>query len=147
MYFAHRHQAPNAEDLAHETMLAVLSRDDYHFEKQEDFLRVCYAFARNTAKASKRREDKHAASDLEEVQIGIPRNHAGKATENEIFLREVIGVGETRLEPKEWEAIRRAAEPERANLHNELGFENANAFRVFLHRARKKLAALTGYRR
>jgi DNA-directed RNA polymerase specialized sigma24 family protein len=144
-FFRHRHGDANAEDLAHETMVAVLTREDYQFEKEEDFLRVCYAFARRTGQAGHRRERKHAATDIAEVS-GVLAGGTPNEAENEIFLKEVLRLGEEHLTARQWQAVTRAAS-DRADLHRELGFADANAFRVFLYRARRKLAEISGYRR
>jgi hypothetical protein len=126
-------------------MLAVLTREDFQFEKEEDFLRVCYAFARRTGQAGHRRERKHAASDIAEVAAVLAAG-APNETENEIFLKEVLQLGEQQLTERQWQAVTRAAS-DRTDLHKELGFSDANAFRVFLFRARRRLAEISGYRR
>jgi DNA-directed RNA polymerase specialized sigma24 family protein len=147
-YFSRRYGAHNAEDLAQDTMLAVLTRDDFQFDKEQDFLRVCYAFAKRTGKARLRGERKHAAIDIADV---APVLSAGppNAIENGIFLREVLEAGAQCLNARQLDAVVKAAEAEadRGDLHTKFGFPDANSFRVFLHRTRRKLAEKVGYRR
>ena len=40
-----------AEDLAQETLVSICAREDYSFAKEEDFLCVCYGFARRIFRA------------------------------------------------------------------------------------------------
>jgi hypothetical protein len=58
----------------------------------------------------------------------------------------VLQLGEEQLTERQWQAVTRAAF-DRADLHKEMGFKDANAFRVFLFRARRRLAEISGYRR
>ena len=63
-YFSRRHQGMDAEDLAQETLARLWSRDDYGFDREEDFLRVCYGFARLILQKGYREARKHAAEAL-----------------------------------------------------------------------------------
>ena len=63
-YFSRRHQGMDAEDLAQETLARLWSRDDYGFDREEDFLRVCYGFARLILQKGYREARKHAGEAL-----------------------------------------------------------------------------------
>src|SRR5437879_3933453 len=67
-YFASRAGAADAEELAHETLVAVLQREDYEFKGPEDFLKVCYGFARNVHMASRRKLARNTAESVGDVE-------------------------------------------------------------------------------
>lgn len=146
-YFSRRHLRANAEDLAQDTLAALLHRDDFEFEREEDFLRVCHAFARLVIKAGYRREFKHAATELDDHLAAAPeRNAFGlSATEMAVFLQEVLKAGKSELSQRDWEIIQRNAVPEDPEKGAAVSEREANRNRVRLHRARKKLAQLTGW--
>lgn len=141
-YFSRRHVRSDAEDLAQETLLTIWRREDYEFEKEEDFLKICYGFADYVSKQNyrKARQQGTAISLEVDAPIAAPQHHAGsqRATESGILLTETIKVGKTRLEENEWKTIMQAAlaldgrKPANGNV------------RVRRHRVRKKLAALLG---
>ena len=64
-YFSRRHGLANAEDLAQETLAAFWKREDFEFEREEDFLRVCYAFARRILQVAVKRVVEQAAEVLD----------------------------------------------------------------------------------
>jgi DNA-directed RNA polymerase specialized sigma24 family protein len=146
-YFSRRHGLMNAEDLAQETLSAMLSRDDYEFQSSTEFLQVCYGFARKISQEGIRKTRKHAAEPLDPAAVA-PAHYANsmKATEMGILLDEVYKVGKANLSEKEWRLIELAAESDRGTLAVSLEMGNANNVRVHLHRARRKLAMLTGWR-
>src|ERR1051325_7270350 len=49
-FFSRRLGMQNAEDLAHQTLLAIWIREDYEFSELEDFGKVCFGFAKNILK-------------------------------------------------------------------------------------------------
>jgi len=146
-YFSRRHQRADAEDLAHDTLAALWDRNTYEFEREEDFLRVCFGFARQVMKAGFRKALKHAGEELDEQSAAPPGanafglNHAEMA----VFLREVVEVGKSELRREDWDAIRIGSEPARPGAAAEIGDGDANRGRVRLHRARRKLARLAGW--
>src|SRR5260370_399388 len=71
-YFTRRHGLSDAEDLAQETLATILSREDYHFEKEEDFLKVCYGFAGHILQTARRGAAKCAGSPLDPA-LAAPR--------------------------------------------------------------------------
>ena len=146
-YFSRRHGITNAEDLAQETLLAILTRPDYEFAKEEDFLRVCYGFASRVSQQGYRRLQKHANSSLE-TDVAAPMNYMKgmSGVEIGIFLEEVRRLGKLGLQEKEWQLIEQAAISDRAGLPDQFNLGDANNFRVYLHRARKKLIEITGWR-
>jgi DNA-directed RNA polymerase specialized sigma24 family protein len=146
-YFSRRHGLMNAEDLTQETLAALLSRDDYEFQSSSEFLQVCYGFARKISQEGIRKARKHAAEPLDPAAVG-PEHHASsmKATEMGILLDEVYKVAKANLSQKEWRLIELAADSDRGTLAVDLKMGNANNVRVHLHRARRKLAMLTGWR-
>jgi DNA-directed RNA polymerase specialized sigma24 family protein len=142
-FFLRRHGRSDAEDLAQETLMAVLSRDDYQFEEQ-DFLRVCLGFARYILKGSYRAAAR-AAGGLEFDVAAPPGSLGGTAnTEARILLDQVTHIAETRLEASEWDMIFRAAIGADPDFDSQA---NSGYLRVRLHRARKKLAKFAGWRK
>jgi len=144
-YFSRRHTRSDAEDLAQETLLAVWNREDYEFEKEEDFLRICYGFARRILLEGYRETQRHAAAELEASHPAPPGGFGGqRATESRMLLKEVCAIGQSKLRDKEWDLIMMSAESDRRTMADELKLGDANNVRVRLHRARKRLAKLTG---
>ena len=140
IFFFSRRGASNPEDLAQDTLTAVLSREDYEFEKEEDFLRVCYGFAKNILREGYRASRKYAA---EESTVSVEPRVRGiqglEGNEARVFLEEVCRRGDAELQEEEWAAIQAAIDRDSQDQPVE-GKE-----RVRLHRARKKLAKLTGW--
>lgn len=152
-YFSRRHGFAHAEDLAHDTLAAILSRSDFEFEKEEDFLRVCYAFAGHVSQSGYRKTKKHSAESLDPA-THEPAPRAGGAgvdgmnsTEINLLLDEVMRIGKTKLKEKDWEAIRTAADAPGSTAGRQGPAEAGNTFRVRLFRARKKLAEVTGWKK
>jgi len=146
-YFSRRHGVTEAEDLAQETLAAVLTRDDYEFEKEDDFLRVCYGFAGRISKAGYRQANKHAAAELDPMMAAAePASRGLIPQEVGLLLEEVVRIGETRLREKDWEMIRAAVEREFAAT-TENSAQDRNTLRVRIYRARRRLAQLTGWKR
>lgn len=145
-YFSRRHGLPDAEDLAQEALAAVWSRDDYEFEREEDFLRVCYGFARLISLEGYRRAQKHAGDELDGSAAARTHDNGGVSqTEMRILLDQVCRVGVSKLAQKDWQLILHAADSDRTTVADALNLGDANNVRVRLHRARKKLARLTGW--
>jgi len=140
IYFFSRRGAPNPEDLAQDTLVTVWSREDYLFEKEDDFLKVCYGFAKKILLEGYRVNRKHAADDsaisIESRVRGIQGLEGNEAS---VFLEEVCRRADAELQEEEWAAIQAAVDRDRQDQPIE-GKE-----RVRLHRARKKLAKLTGW--
>jgi DNA-directed RNA polymerase specialized sigma24 family protein len=146
-YFSRRLGVENAQDLAQQTLLVVLQRHDFTFEKEEDFLRVCYGFAGNILRASLRKDGKRGEVSLDSIAMEREDPSAGaKRLENAIYLQDVLRVGEEQLNEREWEIIGKAAEAQLESQPYSYGADKPNAVRVALHRARKKLEELTSGR-
>ena len=147
-YFLRRHGSSNAEDLAQETLMAIWNREDYIFEREEDFLRVCYGFAARISQWGHRQAQKHAAEGLDPALTPSPAGDLRGLTgmEVRIFLDEVCRVGESALADEDWKLIQSAAVGDRAGLPVLFNLGDANNLRVYLHRIRRKLARLTGWR-
>jgi hypothetical protein len=152
-YFSRRHGFANAEDLAHDTLAALLSRADFEFGKEDDFLRVCYAFAVHVSQAGYRKAKKHSADALDPALHGIPRWNAGpgvnglNATEISLLLDEVIRIGETELRVQDWTAICHAASADGHATGIQDSPAKGTRSRVRLFRARQKLARLTSWKK
>lgn len=147
-YFSRRHGRMDAEDLAQETLASVWSRNDYGFEKEQDFLRVCYGFARLILQKGYREARKHAGEELNASRPAAGHSTGGAAeAEWRILLFQICQVGASQLREKEWQLIQDAATSDFAGTARESTLADANTVRVRLHRARKKLARLTGWRR
>lgn len=139
-YFFRRKGVSNPEDLAQETLLAVWAREDYQFEKEEDFLKVCYGFARKILQEGYRASRKHAAEELDvSVESHVRRIQGLEGNEVNVFLEEVCQRADAELQKEEWSAIRAAVDRDRLDQPVE------GKQRVRLHRARKKLAKFTGW--
>jgi DNA-directed RNA polymerase specialized sigma24 family protein len=141
-YFYRRHRPANAEDLAQETLMTIWSREDYLFEKEEDFLKICYGFARHILRQGVRTELKHCGDELSPDVEHPDQNVQGlQGHEVRIFLDEVRQKAEEELMADELALIEDALNREGH------GPPVAPKFRVTLHRARKRLATLTGWRK
>jgi len=144
-YFSRRHGVENAADLAQQTLLAVLQRPDFEFEKEEDFQAVCYGFANRVGLAASRRREKTATVPFD-ATVPDPESFQGpEAPECAVFLDEVRKAGE-QLEERDWELIQKAAAAQIEGDAYAFAPEEANSLRVRLHRARRKLAKITGWR-
>ena len=71
-------------------------------------------------------------------------NSGARAIEARILLEKVCEIRRSQLDEKEWQIIEHAADSDRARMAKDLHMGDANNVRVRLHRARKKLAKLTG---
>lgn len=143
-YFSRRLGQDNAEDLAQETLLRFWSRPDFQFDKVEDFPRVCFGFAHYVCQQICRENAKRAGVELD-IEIPSPAWCVGgpQAAEAAILLRETLEVGRGQLEEKEWKLIQNASD--REMLGPILGPADGKD-RVKLHRARRKLARLVGWK-
>lgn len=131
----------NPEDMAQETLTTLWSREDYEFEKEEDFLRVCYGFAKNILREGYRISRKHAAEELDPAVESPVQNVQGLGgSEVNVFLEEVCRRAEAELQQQEWATIQAAID------RDDHGQPVDSKQRVRLYRARKKLAKLTGWR-
>lgn len=140
-YFFRRKGAPNPEDLAQETLLAVWAREDYQFDKEDDFLKVCYGFARNILQEGYRITRKHTADELDSSIAPRVRHIQGlEGNEVNVFLEEVCQRADAELQQEERAAIQAAVD------HDSHDQPVEGKQRVRLYRARKKLAKLTGWR-
>src|SRR5260370_32712539 len=93
----------NPEDLAQETLMTVLSREDYQFEKAEDFLKVCYGFAKNILLEGYRANRKHAAGDsVPAVESRVKGIQGLEGNEVSVFLEEVCRRADSELQEYEW---------------------------------------------
>jgi hypothetical protein len=145
-YFSRRHGIANAEDLAQETLAAVLTREDFEFGKEEDFLRVCYGFASRISQAGYRQVQKHVAAALDpDFHKPVSRRFCLNPAEMAILLDEVLRAGESQLSEKEWALIKESISTDPAAVANRQNPGDANNARVRLYRARRKLAKLTGW--
>lgn len=144
-YFSRRHARTDAEDLAQETLLTIWNRKDYEFEHEEDFLKVCYGFARHKLKEGYRETMRHCAGELE-ADLPAPQHEWGsqRATESRMLLAQVCEIGQSQLQEKEWRIIQETASLDRATKIQHMNLGDAGKVRVRLHRARKKLAKLVG---
>lgn len=147
-FFSRRHGVNQAEDLAQETLMTLWNREDYQFAREEEFLRVCYGFAGRILQQGYRQTQKHAGAELDPAAAEpVSELHGLEGIEIGIFLEEVRRIGKLELQDREWQLIRdAAAAPERGRASEDRSSSEANNERVRLHRARKKLARLTGWR-
>jgi len=144
-YFVRRHGFSAAEDLAHETLTVIWSRN-FEFEKEEQFLRVCYGFASRISQQGHRRAQKLSGDN---VRPEVPAQNANwgglSGAEVGVFLREVCQEAECILTEKDWELVQRLMDDDRAEMMAGLGMKESNRFRVQLFRIRRKLAHIKGF--
>lgn len=140
IYFFSRRGASNPEDLAQETLMTVWSRENYQFEKEGDFLKVCCGFAKKILLEGYRVSRKHAAEDsAPAVKSPVKGIQGLEGNEVSVFLEQVCRRGDAELEEEEWAAIQAAVDRDSQDQPIE------GKQRVRLYRARKKLAKLTGW--
>src|SRR5579871_1348020 len=97
-YFSRRHPRSDAEDLAQETLLALWNREDYEFDREEDFLKVCYGFARHVLQEGYRKSERHAAEPLDPaLPAGQHEWSSARAMESRMLLAEVCEIGRSQL--------------------------------------------------
>lgn len=146
-YFTRRHGLSGAEDLAHETLATILVREDFQFESEEDFLRVCYGFASHILQTARRNAARDTGASLD-FTATVPTSEAQglKGSELSVFLDEVFRLGRDQLREVDWKLIQQSIvlDGDRVGDSDHPGATNA---RVKLHRARKKLAQLVGWRK
>jgi len=125
--------------MAQQTLMTVWSREDYQFEKEEDFLKVCYGFARKILLEGYRVNREHAAEDPDVVESRVQAIQGLRGNEVSVFLEEVCRRAATELQEEEWAMIQAAVQ--RGGQDQPVDTKQ----RVRLYRARKKLAKLTGW--
>ena len=145
-YFSRRHARSNAEDLAQETLLTIWNREDYEFESEDAFLKVCYGFARLISKEGLRENKRHDGEGVDEF-LAAPQHGWGsqRATESRMLLAQVWKIGQSKLREQEWKLIKQASNSDCENLDDEVNVRNSGKARVRLYRARRKLAKLVGF--
>ena len=145
-FFSRGRGLHNAEDLAHDALAALWSRDDYEFRSDSEFALVCYGFAKRVLQASFRRECRHAHEELTDSAASSRVNAFGlNPAEMAIYLEEVLTLGNSRLREREWQMIQNGMFDDRETLARKFALGTANNARVHLSRARKKLALLAGW--
>jgi DNA-directed RNA polymerase specialized sigma24 family protein len=137
-YFSRR-GFTNAEDLAHDTLSAIWERD-YPCDRDEDFLKICYGFARNIIKEALR-EAGRVTEEFSEQNPPSSFEHVSRFSNAEIsiLLKEVQETGAAHLQPEEWAAI------EAAMVADDSTPPMPGMVRLRLFRARRKLEKLTGW--
>jgi DNA-directed RNA polymerase specialized sigma24 family protein len=137
-FFTRKMGFTKGEDLAHETLLAILCRDDFEFEKEGDFLRVCRGFAKNICLAAQRQENR-APTSLEDVTVAAVRSRIQglRGAEVDVYLGELLRLGRENLSAEEWGLLNPETEPNEPKDSVE-----QNRERVKRYRARKKLLGL-----
>lgn len=149
MYFMRRERdMEDVEDLVQQTLAAIWRRDDYQFEGEDQFIRVCFGFAAFIQKAHLRDQHRNIVNrGSQEIAASATTTCGLNATEMEIFADQVKRVAEAKLNAEEWQTIQSALSADLGETtevdHGILG--NANAMRVRLYRVRKKLARLVGW--
>ncbi len=147
LYFQRR-QVTNFEDLAHDTLLAFWKRPDYLFERDSDFLRVCYGFAGLVLQHDYRRRKKLAAEPLPPDDGGNhvwrPRRCAFEHAELLVLLSEIFRIGRRELRENDWKLIEEALSKNPSEMEAATGKHAANRIRVRLSRARSRLLRATG---
>jgi DNA-directed RNA polymerase specialized sigma24 family protein len=150
LYFENRRfTSSEADDLAQEALAELFRREDYEFAKPEDFLKVCYAFARNVSLAAWRKAAK-ISDDPIDPDLSAPTGEVQglKDSELSVFLDEVLRLAKENLSKSDWQSIQSAVDAVTGpGLDGAAGTPSTNRKRVKLHRARKLLAKLVGWRK
>jgi len=146
-YFSRRHSINRAEDLAHETLAAILSREDYQFEREEDFLKVCYGFANHILQAARREAARDPDTTESLAMAALQAETRGlRGAEVNVYLNELLQIGKDKLREADWQAIHQAVVTEGEPTPGS-DPKSANSARVKLHRARKRLARIVDWRK
>jgi len=139
-YFSRRLGVQNAEDLAHNTLMAIWVREDYEFEREDDFLKVCYGFAKKILHEVLREDRKNRwielNFDIEERSLGVK---GLKGPEAPAFLEEVRRCGQEKLDAEEWALIEAIVNRDQEDA------PPVGRIRTQIHRTRRKLASITGW--
>ena len=146
-YFAHRGLRGDAEDLAQQTILTLHKREDFEFAEEEDFLKVCYGFARRILCEGYRAAKKQRASGELDDDLPSPSHQSGgaRAIEAGIMLKEVLQTGGNDLEEEDWLLILQQVLDMDGPKAREPSAQEGSRLRVALHRARNRLKKLTGW--
>lgn len=143
-FFTRRWGLAGAEDLAHQTLAAILGREDYRFEREEDFLRICYGFATHIMQSAIRDKQKHSGAALD---LNMPAKnmdtHGLRNAEVQVFLQEVLRIGKEKLKDSDWQLIEHLIRLESGDPDIRESPESSGK-RVKLHRARRRLVNLAG---
>lgn len=144
-YFSVRHGWSQAEDLAQDTLATIWAREDFLFESEDQFLRVCYGFASRILLQAYRQTRKHTGQPLDPAAPSHDAAASGLiGMEVAVFVEEVGRAARCSLTETEWELVQSLAEGDRAELSAGFDAGEANRFRVRLCRIRQKLTKLTG---
>jgi DNA-directed RNA polymerase specialized sigma24 family protein len=144
-YFERRVGFMDAEDLAQDTLAAIWRRADFEFEVEEDFPKICYAFAKRILKASLRKDKGHLQTELQATIPAPERNLFGlNSMEMEVYLDEVMTAARSGMLEHEWRAIENRARYEAYGETQPLDDRERNRLRVEFHRAKEKLTELLG---
>jgi DNA-directed RNA polymerase specialized sigma24 family protein len=142
-FYSRRCGISNAEDLAHDTLVAILTRDDYEFGKVGDFQKVCYGFAHHVYQAANRQFLRQPCSLEGNPLVQNEAEFKGlRGAELRTLLDEMLRLGKAELSAQAWDAM--AATMDAEPGPSERGA--ANRFRVTVHRARKKLNGILNRR-
>jgi len=139
-YFTRRVGSQNAEDLAQSTIMTMWRRD-FEFEKPEDFLKVCFGFARKILQAESR-DEKYSWDELDpDIEHKTHDLDGLKGAEIAAFLEEVKRKGQELLDAEDWELIEAAA-------HRD-GDDGpvSGRLRTKLHRVRNEFAKMMGWKK
>src|ERR1035438_6106610 len=117
-YFLQRAFVDDVEDLVQETLKVLWAREDFEFDREEDFPLVCFGFARLVLMNGWRQRRKHDAEELN-VSMASPSTviHGWQAIESAVYLAEVERIGAAALSHHDWEIIRSAASMDRSEEH------------------------------
>jgi len=113
MLFFSRKGVVNPEDMAQETLMRIWSREDYQFEKEEDFLKVCYGFARKVLLDAYPVNREHGAEYPDLVGSRVQALQGLKGNEVSVFLEEVCRRAAAELHEEEWAMIQAAIDRDR----------------------------------
>jgi DNA-directed RNA polymerase specialized sigma24 family protein len=132
--------------LAQETLLSIWDREDYEFENEEDFLKVCYGFARLKSKEGYRDNKRHDDETVDD-SLAAPKHGWGsqRATESRMLLAQVWKIGQSKLREQDWKLIQQASDSDYPKMNDGMNVGSAGNARVRLHRARRRLAKLVGF--
>lgn len=145
-YFSARGEARDAEDLIQRTFAKMLERDDYEFAQIEDFRPVCYGFASKILQSHRREKAKLPEPLPDGVADTQERFDSARANENRLFLQQVQQLAKEELTEAEWALVMKGARAILDKVPYDFPPEEATKLRVRLHRLRKMLVEIIGWK-
>ncbi len=146
-YFQKRVGFQKAEDLAQQTIERILTKEEFTFEQESDFLRVCLGFAAKIRFEEYRKETKRQERSLEDCPAATGlQTQTREKPEIRIYLEEVLRIAKKNLRNKDWSFLEEEMELFASHSTETLNAAEQNRLRVRRHRLREKLQKLLNWK-